>query len=655
MPEITTALVHENEIAKSDDFLQGFTSLIKNTAVLDRMLVSADIDYVVGGEVVPDAATLGIRIGKLWGNGNSLEMPIFQDKISDLIHLTSPLEDIRVDTVQVRCLFEEYDKQRRSFFNPDIEAGQYYVVPTKLRLKTEYIIKKGTEGQGIAPEADKGWIKLAEIYLEPEMVTLPEESVKNVTAIFQSEENASWTNQKNRTFNLGSLVDLKTMFAKEHDIGGHHRDRVIKANNIDFGTGSNQVNGIKIPLGGDFEVGSDRFEALDSYYDAFIKEVLYRRANHASNVVAIQTINQIIEQMLIAIDGLMPKAPNDGPVYGGKNKTWVEIEKGGAGDMGLFHELYKAFSKKSLMITNRTIVDRRLAGWDIGLPYLSKDSRVYHFDTDLNDQSQKSEILITYAGDAPMLRERTDTNGQIYFNPAVIDEVPHEMAGRSLYGFFSLSAQLAAMSTFTMECWVRLFYKDNAIVLRLASATESIVFKLAMDDPEYSVPGDDGVPYSVPGDDGVPYSETNTSSRNSVTHTWSVGTETVYLDESIEISEKTWIHIAAVSTPESLSLFIGKARVDFVKRDGPSQQTTFTLNEWQREFNVDELSINPGVAVDFGAFSDNTENRIPYAALDHHKKWFVLEAQDPALIKTNLFDSEQFKAAVQAVIDQQGE
>ena len=49
----------------------------------------------------------------------------------------------------------------------------------------------------------------------------------------------------------------------------------------------------------------------------------------------------------------------------------------------------------------------------------------------------------------------------------------------------------------------------------------------------------------------------------------------------------------------------------------------------------------------------NTSDRIPYAALDYRQKWFVLEAQDPALIKTNLFDCEQFRAAVQAVIDSQ--
>jgi len=653
MAEFTTALVHENEIAKADDFLHGFTSLVKNTAVLDRMLVSANVDYIIGGEVFPDSGSFGIRVNKLWANGNSLDLPVFLGNTSNAIPLTHPSGDKRIDTLQVKCEFEEYDKQRRSFYNQDLTVGQYFVVPTKMRLKTIFEIKLGEEGKEIAPDADSGWVKLAELCLEPDMITLIEENIKNITAIYQNEENKAWTNQKNRTFNLGSLLDLKTMFAREHNVDGTHRVKVIHANNIDFGIGAKQVNGTKIPLGDDYTEGSDTFEALDSLYEALKKEVLYRRANHATNQAAIQQINQAIAQMLITIDGLMPKAPGGGPVYGGKNKTWVEIEaSGGGGDMEDYHELYKVFGKKTLMITNRQIVDRRFVGWDIGLPYLSEGSRVYHFDTDLKDQKQESNIAILYPGDPPTLKGRTDTNGEIFFNPAVIDKVPYEMIGRSLHGFFSLSTQLPAMSTFTCEAWVRFFCEEGAVILQLVSSTESLIFRLATKDPEYSVASDDGIEYSVPDADGIPYS-VPAISGNSVIHTWEGGTETRSLDDlGFVVASKTWLHIAAVSTLDTLSLFIGKSKVDFAKHNS-IQRMTFTINEGKREFNIDEFSINPDVAVSFDDFSDNTDKRIPYASLDYRKKWFVLEAQDPNLVKTNLFNSEQFKAAVQAVINSQ--
>ena len=658
MAEISTALIHENEIAKADDFLHGFISLIKNTSFLDRMLVSANADYVIGGEVFPVSSSFGIRVRKLYGNGNGLELPVFLWAVSDVIPLILPIADNRIDTLQVKSELEEYDEQRRSFFNDELSAGQYFVVPTKFRLKTVFQLKQGIEGQEVAPDADAGWVKLAEICLEPGMVTLPEKNIRNITAIFQNEENKAWTNQKNRTFSLGSALDLKTMLAKEHNIDGTHRDKVIHASNIDFGIGSNQVNATKIPLGKDYELETAyALNALESLYDVLAKEM-----------TRIKQIDLAIEKIIKTIDGLMPKAPADGQVYGGTGKNWKGIAAGGGGGNGNgngngnggsgetggdYHELLKAFSKKSLMLTNRRIADRRRAGWDIGLPYLAAGSRVYHFDTDLNDQNQASDIMLSFSGEPPVLKGRKDTDGEIFFNPAVIDKVPYEMTGRSLYGFFSLAAELAG-TTYTIEAWIRYFNGDNAVVLRLASAAESLVFMMGKGkDPEYSVAEDDGIEYSVPDSDGVRYCAAGILG-NSVMHTWSHGIETENLDDlGFAYESKAWLHIAVVSTPTTLSLFAGKVRADFMKRGGAGRQMIFILNKDEREFNVDELSFNPGAALNFDDFADNTDDRIPYAALDYRQKWFVLEAQDPALIKTNLFESQQFRTAVQAVIDSQ--
>jgi hypothetical protein len=112
------------------------------------------------------------------------------------------------------------------------------------------------------------------------------------------------------------------------------------------------------------------------------------------------------------------------------------------------------------MMTNRRIADRRQAGWDIGLPCLSAASRVYHFDTDLLDQNQQSDITIDYDGEAPVLRGRGDTSGRIYFNPAVLDHAPYEMPGRSLHGYFSIASLLPTIDTFTVKAWIRFFGGD---------------------------------------------------------------------------------------------------------------------------------------------------------------------------------------------------
>jgi hypothetical protein len=76
----------------------------------------------------------------------------------------------------------------------------------------------------------------------------------------------------------------------------------------------------------------------------------------------------------------------------------------------------------------------------------------------------------------------------------------------------------------------------------------------------------------------------------------------------------------------------------------------FTVNEELDEFNIDELSIAE-VAEPFEAFSENTRNRIPYAALDYAQKYAIILVDDPQKLRTNLFESDQFREAVQAIMD----
>jgi hypothetical protein len=292
--ELTTPSVYEYEIAKHDDFQYGFESIIRNTAILDRMLVSAETDYIIGGRVTPDAESLGVRIGRIWGNGLALDIPVFNGTVSDVVPVAAAVSDRRFDCVQVRAVMEEYDTQRRAFFNPETEGGQYFMTPTRKRLKVECFIKQGTEGQDVAPPADEGWLKLAELLVEPEAVTFTEGDIRGVTAIYQGEENAEWTAEKKRTFDLGSTLELKTILAKEHTVTGEHREKVIKAVNIDFGTGAGQVNAKSVPLGEAITIGTDEFEALDSVYAALVKEVQFRRAKDRELAEAIAALDKAI-------------------------------------------------------------------------------------------------------------------------------------------------------------------------------------------------------------------------------------------------------------------------------------------------------------------------------------------------------------------------
>jgi len=71
------------------------------------------------------------------------------------------------------------------------------------------------------------------------------------------------------------------------------------------------------------------------------------------------------------------------------------------------------------------------------------------------------------------------------------------------------------------------------------------------------------------------------------------------------------------------------------------------------ELNLDELSLIHNTAETFDAFGENTTGRVPYAGLNYLEKFMVVMADDPEKVKTNLFDSEDFKSKVLEIIENQ--
>ena len=354
----------------------------------------------------------------------------------------------------------------------------------------------------------------------------------------------------------------------------------------------------------------------------------------------------IIEQILL---DLVHEAPNDGRIYGRKNKGWIEVASGGSAGTGTAIEAFKFFSKQSVMFTNARIVDRRQRGWDLGLPYINAVHEVYHFDTDLLNQNQQSNITLGYTGDAPHLVSKDDQREDLFYNPAVKESAPFEMKGRSLLGRVSISAQVSGDAC-GAEFWCRLFEAENMTIFRLRSGVDELMLHIGGSDPAYSAAESEDIPYSVSESDNITYSVPGTNG-NTLYHFWQGGSESVNLeDEDIEILEDAWFHIGAVATLETISLFIGSAKIDFERHSHTAEMFDFEINEEEDEINIDELSLVSGGAITFESFTENSEERVPYAALDYREKWFVLEAQDVAKVKTNIFDTELFKDAVRAVL-----
>jgi hypothetical protein len=343
------------------------------------------------------------------------------------------------------------------------------------------------------------------------------------------------------------------------------------------------------------------------------------------------------------------QGPNDNHLYGRRNLQWEEIIMlpGGAGGPAGIIEALKLFSKKTLVITNTETVDRRLKRFDIGLPYISPASEVYHFDTDLKNQNQTSSINLVYTT-APVLVGITDYNGQVYHNPAVSDVPPYEPLGKSLFGRYAIKTVLNNTES-TLEFWMRSKNIQNICVFRLRAGLEEFVFTLGGPGIEYTAAAAGSIAYTTPADGSTAYTAA-VDSKTRIDHFSPKGSETMEIT-GVSIAPNSWLHIAAVITETKFSLFINNKKFDFNKHFKNTIAVDAIINEDKNEINIDELNIDRFTATTSEAFIQNTALHIPYGALDFSKKWVVLMFDNPNRVATNLFESEQFKMAVKAVIN----
>jgi hypothetical protein len=680
---ITTARVEPHERATHEDFEYGFQSLIRNTAVLDRFLASRDVDYVAGGTVRAQKGTMNITVDAIWANGKQLDFPAFLPAVSAPIPITAPVQYPRFSIVQVRGVLQSFDRQSRAFFNPELESVQFFNIDTKNRLIADISIKHGEEGVISAPETDTGYIKIAEIYIEPETIELTYENIRNVSAAYHGNENENWTNENSRTFSAGTMSDLWQTFGREHLSDGQHREAVIKAKNILRGTAIDALKGSNVAIGeninsGDLSLPSTKtiLESLSvigeilrgDKADTLLKRlhmlIVWRRdetyqpfdpAFYQGRIFYANPLNlpgkgesptDFPEKWINASGDVAYMPPDDDRLYGMRNRTWTELIFGGDVVRAL-----KFYSERTLMLTNAGTVARRMRWWDIGLPYLSEDHEVYHFDTDNNNQNQQSNISLRYETEPVRLGADDELEG-LDFTPVLSDIVPFERGGKSLFGAFSVSGNIAAQNS-TLELWMRIFASENAVLLRVGTAIQDLVsLNIGGADPEYymTMPGD--IPLSYPDIvDGIPFSKSITMG-NTLVHNWAEGSEMIDLDaEGVVLPQSTWLHIAISYTPVGIHIYIGDKLLSFTRRRPAAGMLPFVINEGMYKFNLDELSIINGAVINKDAFIENSVNRIPYAGLDYRQNYAVLMVDDPALFRTNIFESDQFKAAVREVIN----
>ena len=141
---------------------------------------------------------------------------------------------------------------------------------------------------------------------------------------------------------------------------------------------------------------------------------------------------------------------------------------------------------------------------------------------------------------------------------------------------------------------------------------------------------------------------------NFVQHSGVAQTEIMSLAKmGITFESNTWLHFAVVMTEEKITAYLNDKEVPFTRCASAAQTATIKLNETKNSFILDEFLIDPVTAETFDDFVETTKNKVPFGSLDWRQQWFIIDAKNTANIKTNIFDSEIFRAAVKKIIQEE--
>ena len=332
---------------------------------------------------------------------------------------------------------------------------------------------------------------------------------------------------------------------------------------------------------------------------------------------------------------------------------WITIAK--QETRGLLSQLM--YSDNTLIVTNADINDRRKIGHDIGRPYLSEQSLIYHFDTNLLNQHQQTQCDIQYDADPPALVGREDNNDvvPIDFTPAILAVSPYSEVGKSLYGQYSLNHPIGESNTWTVDFWLQYIWAEGQVLFTIGTESDKIQILNSTGEPNYNEPMDQEPPYNtdIIQRTSQPYNVA-LGADNFLQHAGIAQTETLSLSEmGITFESNTWLHFAVIMTPEKITAYLNDKEVPFSRFALATEIATINLNETKNSFILDEFLVDPVTAETFGDFVETTKNKVPFGSLDWRQQWFVLDAKNTANIKTNIFESEVFRSAVKKIIQEE--
>lgn len=185
------------------------------------------------------------------------------------------------------------------------------------------------------------------------------------------------------------------------------------------------------------------------------------------------------------------------------SSKWITVAQSAATGVMTKH----LFSEETLVVSNQSIADRRKEGTDIGHPYLSESSHVFHFDTDLLDQNGASGVTVVNAendGFHTLVGGDTESD-DIDFTPAILAVAPYSAVAKSLYGKYALSADFGSAAKFTVDFWIQYIYAENQTLLEIGDEDDTVSIDVRNAECFYAYDEEDPT--------GCAYNEETTMSR----------------------------------------------------------------------------------------------------------------------------------------------
>lgn len=207
-----TTRTEENEITKNEDFQAGWDAAINNFSPYTSSIVDGAKNFIVTGTVAaPSTPGMSVNISKILGyDVATMELFAEENPASVSIEIAEATQG-RIDIIQVQQLISDTNEQIRSFRIPNTITTQELPIKIEKTLTITAVAKKGTVGSVTAPTVDVGYVKIAEIVIPAAATTILTANIKNITAIYEGDDNTEWTADESSVYRVGSLNAIKEL------------------------------------------------------------------------------------------------------------------------------------------------------------------------------------------------------------------------------------------------------------------------------------------------------------------------------------------------------------------------------------------------------------------------------------------------------------